>query len=119
MFGGKLRFALSGIWANRRSRGGGRGVEDASGHRRVPKEPALAMMGQGRPELSLPVQTPVCGLPARSAIWAPPPPCQLASLAARLPHPQIATAAAQKEITRIEAPAWWLRMCAQWQPAWA
>lgn len=74
MFGGKLRFALSGIWANRRSRGGGRGVEDASGHRRVPKEPALAMMGQGRPGLSLPVQTPVCGLPARSAIWAPPPP---------------------------------------------
>lgn len=26
MLGGKLRFALSGIWANHRNRGGGRGV---------------------------------------------------------------------------------------------
>lgn len=74
MLGGKLRFALSGIWANRRNRGGGRGVEDASGHRRVPKELGLAARGQGRPGLSLPAQMPAWGLSARPAIWAPPPP---------------------------------------------
>lgn len=48
MFGGKLRFALSGIWADRRNRGGGRGAEDAPGHRRVPKEPGAGSEGSGQ-----------------------------------------------------------------------
>ena len=54
------------------------------------------------------------------AIWAPPPLCQLDSLAARLPlYPNGHSRLSQEEITSIEAPAVWLRMCAQWQPAWA
>lgn len=55
MLGGKLRFALSGIWADRRSRGGGRGVEDTSGHRRVPKEqgPGQARAQPAGPDTSL------------------------------------------------------------------
>lgn len=82
MLGGKLRFALSGIWANHRNRGGGRGVEDASSHRRVPKELGLAARGQGRSGLSPPAQMPAWGLSARSAIWAPPPPPPMATAAA-------------------------------------
>lgn len=73
MLGGKLRFALSGIWANHRNRGGGRGVEDASSHRRVPKELGLAARGQGRSGLSPGWWWGGC-LSASSAIWAPPPP---------------------------------------------
>lgn len=104
MFGGKLRFALSGIWANRRSRGGSRGVRDTSGHRRVPKELELAVWAQGRPGFSLPAQDPASGVLAGSAIWAPSPPPHPPSFPyttswphwrAGLPPSQVATAAAQ------------------------
>lgn len=115
MFGGKLRCALSGIWADRRSRGGGRG-EDAAARKRVPEERGLAARGQGRPGLSLPAQTPAWGPSAGSAISAPSPLCQLASLAARLPPPQVATGTSRKEITRTKVPA--KDVCSEPQ-AWA
>ena len=57
MLGRKLRFALSGIWADRRSRGGGRGVEDTSGHRRVPKEQGP---GQARAQPAGPDTSTLC-----------------------------------------------------------
>lgn len=91
MFGEKLRFTLSGIWANHRSRGGGRGVGDASGRRRVPKDPKLTGRGQGRPGLSL--LSPDTNLEALSQV------CYPGSSPHQLASPKMATAsAAWKEL---------------------
>nr|KAF6272852.1 hypothetical protein mMyoMyo1_010859 [Myotis myotis] len=116
MFGGKLRFTLSGIWANHRSRGGGRGVGDASGRRRVPKDLRLAGRGQGRPGLSL--LSPNTNLEALSQACsrAPPPPAGLTGSHSP-PHPNGHRRRCLEEITRVEAPAWRLRMRTRCQPA--
>lgn len=77
MFGGKLRFTLYGIWADRRSRSGSRGVGDALARWMVPRELRLAVRGQGRPVLSLcSACQPDTNLEALSQVCyqAPPPP---------------------------------------------